>query len=109
MLFISNVFLLPFRIPGLRLPSPSLFPDLLAYSFAVALVTFAVDISLGKTIAERHDYKIDENQVHIVLKGRRGDICWKGQRRKGEGGGWVVRGQPNLESTLSWMHSARGF
>ncbi|XP_071818251.1 prestin-like isoform X2 [Apostichopus japonicus] len=49
-------------IPHLRLPSPSLFPDLLANSFAVALVTFAVDISLGKTIAERHDYKIDENQ-----------------------------------------------
>ncbi|PIK45192.1 putative pendrin [Apostichopus japonicus] len=49
-------------IPHLRLPSPSLFPDLLADSFAVALVTFAVNISLGKTIAERHDYKIDENQ-----------------------------------------------
>lgn len=34
-------------------------------AFAIALVTYAIDISLGKTIADKYDYKIDDNQVLI--------------------------------------------
>ncbi|KAJ8046199.1 Pendrin [Holothuria leucospilota] len=49
-----------------KVPSPSLFLTLLGDSFAIAIVTYAISISLGKTVADKHDYKIDDNQEMLA-------------------------------------------
>ncbi|KAJ8046200.1 Prestin [Holothuria leucospilota] len=57
---------IPLGFPQPSLPSPSLFLPLLSDAFAIAIVTYAVDVSLGKTVAEKHNYKIDDNQELIA-------------------------------------------
>lgn len=61
------------RTPGLthalrrlvppRAPSPQLFVRLVGNAFAIAVVGFAIAISLGKIFALRHGYRVDSNQV----------------------------------------------
>ncbi|XP_032174883.1 solute carrier family 26 member 6 isoform X6 [Mustela erminea] len=44
-------------------PSPQLFASLVGYAFTIAVVGFAIAISLGKIFALRHGYRVDSNQV----------------------------------------------
>lgn len=44
-------------------PSPQLFAKLVGNAFAIAVVGFAIAISLGKIFALRHGYRVDSNQV----------------------------------------------
>ncbi|XP_059016823.1 solute carrier family 26 member 6 isoform X4 [Mustela lutreola] len=44
-------------------PSPELFASLVGYAFTIAVVGFAIAISLGKIFALRHGYRVDSNQV----------------------------------------------
>ena len=44
-------------------PSPQLFARLVGNAFAIAVVGFAIAISLGKIFALRHGYRVDSNQV----------------------------------------------
>ncbi|PIK45193.1 putative solute carrier family 26 member 10 [Apostichopus japonicus] len=57
---------IPLGFPTPKLPSPSLAGSLMIDAFAIALVTYAIDISLGKTIADKYDYKIDDNQEMLA-------------------------------------------
>lgn len=62
-----------------RAPDFSLFPELIGDTFAVAIVGYAISISLGKTFGLKHGYKVDSNQVsnaNITLADR-----WDGQIR----------------------------
>ncbi|KAM6169247.1 solute carrier family 26 member 6 [Rhynchocyon petersi] len=48
-------------------PKPELFPQLVANAFAIAVVGFAIAISLGKIFALRHGYRVDSNQELVAL------------------------------------------
>ncbi|XP_045712519.1 solute carrier family 26 member 6-like isoform X2 [Phyllostomus hastatus] len=48
-------------------PSPQLFTKLVGNAFAIAVVGFAIAISLGKIFALRHGYRVDSNQELVAL------------------------------------------
>ncbi|CAI9159741.1 unnamed protein product [Rangifer tarandus platyrhynchus] len=48
-------------------PSPQLFAKLLGNAFAIAVVGFAIAISLGKIFALRHGYRVYSNQELVAL------------------------------------------
>ncbi|KAM6977810.1 solute carrier family 26 member 6 [Aplochiton taeniatus] len=50
-----------------RVPNVSLFSQLIGDAFAVAIVSYAINISLGKTFALKHGYKVDSNQELVAL------------------------------------------
>ncbi|KAI1890293.1 hypothetical protein AGOR_G00152250 [Albula goreensis] len=55
---------------GLKPPSVpefSLFWDVIGDAFALAIVGYAISISLGKTFALKHGYKVDSNQELVAL------------------------------------------
>lgn len=45
-------------------PDVSLFQEVIGDAFALAIVGYAISISLGKTFALKHGYKVDSNQVN---------------------------------------------
>uniref|UniRef100_A0A3B3BIA4 Solute carrier family 26 member 6, like 1 n=2 Tax=Oryzias melastigma TaxID=30732 RepID=A0A3B3BIA4_ORYME len=48
-------------------PSVSLFGEVIGDAFALAVVGYAISISLGKTFALKHGYKVDSNQELVAL------------------------------------------
>lgn len=54
-----------------RVPDVSVFGEVVGDAFALAVVGYAISISLGKTFALKHGYKVDSNQVrhieHVAL------------------------------------------
>ncbi|XP_032145635.1 solute carrier family 26 member 6 isoform X4 [Sapajus apella] len=48
-------------------PNSQLFSKLMGSAFAIALVGFAIAISLGKIFALRHGYRVDSNQELVAL------------------------------------------
>uniref|UniRef100_A0A3P9K4B7 Solute carrier family 26 member 6, like n=1 Tax=Oryzias latipes TaxID=8090 RepID=A0A3P9K4B7_ORYLA len=55
---------------GLRtpnVPSVSLFGEVIGDAFSLAVVGYAMSISLGKTFALKHGYKVDSNQELVAL------------------------------------------
>lgn len=44
-------------------PDFSIFGEVMGDAFALAIVGYAISISLGKTFALKHGYKVDSNQV----------------------------------------------
>lgn len=45
------------------MPNPSIFSEVIVDAFALAIVGYAISISLGKTFALKHGYKVCSNQV----------------------------------------------
>ncbi|XP_067095221.1 solute carrier family 26 member 6-like [Osmerus mordax] len=64
---ISVVGLIPSGMNAPVVPDLSLFPDLIGDAFAIAVVGYAVVISLGKTFGVKHGYKVDSNQELLSL------------------------------------------
>ncbi|XP_029771998.1 solute carrier family 26 member 6 isoform X2 [Suricata suricatta] len=48
-------------------PKPQLFASLVGFAFTIAVVGFAIAISLGKIFALRHGYRVDSNQELVAL------------------------------------------
>uniref|UniRef100_A0A8D3D6U1 Solute carrier family 26 member 6, like 2 n=1 Tax=Scophthalmus maximus TaxID=52904 RepID=A0A8D3D6U1_SCOMX len=48
-------------------PDATLFSEVIGDAFAVAIVGYAINISLGKTFALKHGYKVDSNQELVAL------------------------------------------
>uniref|UniRef100_A0A3B5BA14 Solute carrier family 26 member 6-like n=1 Tax=Stegastes partitus TaxID=144197 RepID=A0A3B5BA14_9TELE len=48
-------------------PDVSLFGEVIGDAFALAIVGYAISISLGKTFAIKHGYKVDSNQELVAL------------------------------------------
>ncbi|XP_020497985.2 solute carrier family 26 member 6, like 1 [Labrus bergylta] len=48
-------------------PDVSLFGEVVSDAFALAIVGYAISISLGKTFALKHGYKVDSNQELVAL------------------------------------------
>uniref|UniRef100_A0A4W6F3K1 Solute carrier family 26 member 6 n=1 Tax=Lates calcarifer TaxID=8187 RepID=A0A4W6F3K1_LATCA len=53
--------------PAPRAPDATLFSQVIGDAFAVAIVGYAINISLGKTFALKHGYKVDSNQELVAL------------------------------------------
>lgn len=65
---ISHPFLLP-SLSSPIVPDVSIFREVIGDAFALALVAYAISISLGKTFALKHGYRVDSNQVKQILNG----------------------------------------
>lgn len=99
-------------------PSPKLFPRLVGPAFAIAVVGFAIAISLGKIFALRHGYRVDSNQVRGGRGGGRkgADGLTPGPGGGGARGGPVVglrveggtRGRRPVLGALEWGRRAGG-
>ncbi|KTG03564.1 hypothetical protein cypCar_00017085 [Cyprinus carpio] len=50
-----------------RVPEVGFFSSVVGDAFAVAVVGYAINISLGKTFALKHGYKVDSNQELVAL------------------------------------------
>ncbi|XP_051932445.1 solute carrier family 26 member 6, like [Hippocampus zosterae] len=48
-------------------PDVSIFREVIGDAFALALVAYAISISLGKTFALKHGYRVDNNQELVAL------------------------------------------
>lgn len=64
------------RLKAPRAPDTTLFSQVIGDAFAIAIVGYAINISLGKTFALKHGYKVDSNQV----RHRHTDTLWFSQK-----------------------------
>ncbi|CAJ1085060.1 solute carrier family 26 member 6-like [Xyrichtys novacula] len=58
---------IPSGLKAPRAPDVTLFSEVIGDAFAVAIVGYAINISLGKTFALKHGYKVDSNQELVAL------------------------------------------
>ncbi|KAJ4934305.1 hypothetical protein JOQ06_007103 [Pogonophryne albipinna] len=58
---------IPSGLKAPRVPDATLFTDVIGDAFAIAIVGYAINISLGKTFALKHGYKVDSNQELVAL------------------------------------------
>ncbi|XP_068453338.1 solute carrier family 26 member 6-like [Clinocottus analis] len=58
---------IPSGLKAPRAPDATLFSQVIGDAFAVAIVGYAINISLGKTFALKHGYKVDSNQELVAL------------------------------------------
>ncbi|KAM8862956.1 solute carrier family 26 member 6-like isoform 2-T2 [Spinachia spinachia] len=58
---------IPSGLKAPRAPDTTLFLQVIGDAFAVAIVGYAINISLGKTFALKHGYKVDSNQELVAL------------------------------------------
>lgn len=54
------------RLQPPAVPNTNVFSEVVVDAFALAVVGYAISISLGKTFALKHGYKVDSNQVRQV-------------------------------------------
>ncbi|KAI4892770.1 hypothetical protein NFI96_032323 [Prochilodus magdalenae] len=64
---ISVVGEIPSGLQPPTVPNTSLFAEVVVDAFALAIVGYAISISLGKTFALKHGYKVDSNQELVAL------------------------------------------
>uniref|UniRef100_A0AAR2LD33 STAS domain-containing protein n=1 Tax=Pygocentrus nattereri TaxID=42514 RepID=A0AAR2LD33_PYGNA len=64
---ISVVGEIPSGLQPPTLPNTSYFSEVVVDAFALAVVGYAISISLGKTFALKHGYKVDSNQELVAL------------------------------------------
>uniref|UniRef100_A0A3Q1I256 STAS domain-containing protein n=1 Tax=Anabas testudineus TaxID=64144 RepID=A0A3Q1I256_ANATE len=64
---VSVVGEIPSGLSPPRVPDVSLFGEVIGDAFALAIVGYAICISLGKTFALKHGYKVDSNQELVAL------------------------------------------
>ncbi|KAF3856285.1 hypothetical protein F7725_017008 [Dissostichus mawsoni] len=64
---ISVVGEIPSGLSPPSVPDASLFGEVIGDAFALAMVGYAISISLGKTFALKHGYKVDSNQELVAL------------------------------------------
>ncbi|XP_030585176.1 solute carrier family 26 member 6, like 1 [Archocentrus centrarchus] len=64
---ISVVGEIPSGLSSPSVPDVSLFREVIGDAFALAIVGYAITISLGKTFGLKHGYKVDSNQELVAL------------------------------------------
>uniref|UniRef100_A0AAX7SNT4 STAS domain-containing protein n=1 Tax=Astatotilapia calliptera TaxID=8154 RepID=A0AAX7SNT4_ASTCA len=64
---ISVVGEIPSGLSSPSVPDVNLFGEVIGDAFALAIVGYAITISLGKTFALKHGYKVDSNQELVAL------------------------------------------
>lgn len=63
---ITLIYFLNARFLPPEPPDVSLFSQMIAASFSIAIVAYAIAVSVGKVYATKYDYAIDGNQVCIT-------------------------------------------
>lgn len=65
----KEIFFHAIRLPVPRAPtfSPSLLTRIWVDAFAIAVVSFAITLSLGRIFGQRHNYEVDANQVRASI------------------------------------------
>ncbi|KAM6928798.1 solute carrier family 26 member 6 [Lycodopsis pacificus] len=58
---------IPSGLKAPQAPDTTLFSEVVGDAFAIAIVGYAINISLGKTFALKHGYKVDSNQELVAL------------------------------------------
>ncbi|XP_041801490.1 solute carrier family 26 member 6, like [Chelmon rostratus] len=58
---------IPSGLSSPSVPDVSIFGEVIGDAFALAIVGYAISISLGKTFALKHGYKVDSNQELVAL------------------------------------------
>ncbi|XP_042264662.1 solute carrier family 26 member 6-like isoform X2 [Thunnus maccoyii] len=58
---------IPSGLKAPRAPDATLFSQVIGDAFAIAIVGYAINISLGKTFALKHGYKVDSNQELVAV------------------------------------------
>ncbi|KAM3915716.1 solute carrier family 26 member 6-like [Leptodactylus fuscus] len=64
---IENVGHIPVGLKVPMLPDFSLLRDIVGNAFTIAVVGYAITISLGKVFASKHGYRVDSNQELIAI------------------------------------------
>ncbi|GLD64537.1 solute carrier family 26 member 6-like protein [Lates japonicus] len=64
---VSVVGEIPSGLSPPSVPDVSIFREVIGDAFALAIVGYAISISLGKTFALKHGYKVDSNQELVAL------------------------------------------
>uniref|UniRef100_A0A8D3CE78 Solute carrier family 26 member 6, like 1 n=1 Tax=Scophthalmus maximus TaxID=52904 RepID=A0A8D3CE78_SCOMX len=64
---VSVVGEIPSGLSPPSVPDFSIFGEVMGDAFALAIVGYAISISLGKTFALKHGYKVDSNQELVAL------------------------------------------
>ncbi|XP_053325602.1 solute carrier family 26 member 6-like [Spea bombifrons] len=64
---IENVGDIPVGLKVPILPNFTYFGELVGNAFAIAVVGYAITVSLGKVFASKHGYKVDSNQELIAI------------------------------------------
>lgn len=62
---LSNVFCVC-RFPQPAFPPVNLFHQVAVDAFVIAIVSFAINISMGKLFAKKHGYSLESNQVDLL-------------------------------------------
>ncbi|XP_035014009.2 solute carrier family 26 member 6-like [Hippoglossus stenolepis] len=58
---------IPSGLKAPQVPDTSFFSEMIGDAFTVAIVGYAINISLGKTFGLKHGYKVDSNQELVAL------------------------------------------
>ncbi|XP_062247604.1 solute carrier family 26 member 6-like isoform X2 [Platichthys flesus] len=58
---------IPNGLQAPQVPDTSFFSEMIGDAFTVAIVGYAINISLGKTFGLKHGYKVDSNQELVAL------------------------------------------
>ncbi|XP_075957611.1 solute carrier family 26 member 6-like [Anarhichas minor] len=58
---------IPSGLKAPQAPDTTLFSEVIGDAFAIAIVGYAINISVGKTFALKHGYKVDSNQELVAL------------------------------------------
>lgn len=65
------------RFPAPTLPLVSKWKDMIGTAFSLAIVGYVINLAMGRTLAAKHGYDVDPNQVMLALEGRgRGMFPW---------------------------------
>ena len=58
---------LKFRFPAPKIPPMSIIPDVFGDALSIAIVSFAVNISMAKLFSKKYKYDLSPNQVFILI------------------------------------------
>lgn len=72
-------------------PVVSQWKDMVGTAFSLAIVGYVINLAMGRTLASKHGYDVDSNQVSpVALAGLRGSGPTEAYRRQLRGGGDVT-------------------
>ncbi|NWR38822.1 S26A9 protein, partial [Tachuris rubrigastra] len=61
--------------PEPTLPLVSKWKDMVGTAFSLAIVGYVINLAMGRTLAAKHGYSVDPNQVMLGLEGAARDCC----------------------------------
>lgn len=56
------------RFPEPTLPLVSKWKDMIGTAFSLAIVSYVINLAMGRTLAAKHGYDVDPNQVTLALE-----------------------------------------